>query len=286
MSSSAMSPLVLLFILSSFLRLLKLFLKSNSSESTKIGMSFLYENEECCKIDLSAKLGKNILYVVASWHDYQGDTITVVNRIEIMILKNEFRPLVELLSRKWVSSSSWLEEPAMLLVAQRKCVELDIAPSNFNLLLPPGISTSRRLVTNGAFDRFPKLKVVVGHLGEHITFDFWRTSHWIEDVERPLASERGDTMSKKDLLHYFKNNIWVTTTGHFSTPTVSFGWFDGDENALNQALGGSDGYKKVARENAKELFKLTKGPRLRYLSTPSPLERWIRELQGVESSKS
>ncbi|KID76417.1 Salicylate decarboxylase [Metarhizium brunneum] len=138
------------------------------------------------------------------------------------------------------------------------------------------------LVTNGVFDRFPKLKVVVGHLGEHIPFDFWRISHWLEDVERPLAVGRGDVMSKKDLLYYFRNNIWVTTSGHFSTPTVRYvadylgperimfsvdtpyetiengvGWFDGEEDALTRALGGEDGYKKVARENAKKLFKLT-----------------------------
>ncbi|KAL3440387.1 amidohydrolase 2 [Aspergillus insuetus] len=141
------------------------------------------------------------------------------------------------------------------------------------------------LITNGVFDRFPKLKIIVGHLGEHIPFDFWRTNHWLEDVERPLAVQQGNVMSKKDIYHYFKNNIWVTTSGHFSTPTVRYvaeylgperimfsvdtpyetipngaGWFDNDEKALSDALGGPDGYKKVARENAKRLFKLEKYP--------------------------
>jgi 2,3-dihydroxybenzoate decarboxylase len=30
------------------------------------------------------------------------------------------------------------------------------------------------LITNGVFDRFPKLNIIIGHLGEHIPFDFWR----------------------------------------------------------------------------------------------------------------
>jgi 2,3-dihydroxybenzoate decarboxylase len=30
------------------------------------------------------------------------------------------------------------------------------------------------MVTNGTFDRNPKLQVIIGHLGEHIPFDMWR----------------------------------------------------------------------------------------------------------------
>jgi 2,3-dihydroxybenzoate decarboxylase len=33
------------------------------------------------------------------------------------------------------------------------------------------------IFTNGVFDRFPTLKVIVVHLGEHIPFDFWRINH-------------------------------------------------------------------------------------------------------------
>ncbi|EHK22112.1 uncharacterized protein TRIVIDRAFT_230741 [Trichoderma virens Gv29-8] len=187
-----------------------------------------------------------------------------------------------------------------------KCVELDVpiylhpsaAAGNYynqvwaqrKYLIGPPLSFANDvsvhimgLITNGVFDRHPKAKLLVGHLGEHLPFDFWRTNHWLEDVERPLASSRGDTMSQKPLLHYFKNNIWVTTSGHFSTQTVKYvadylgperiifsidtpyetvqngaGWFDGDEKALAEALGGAEGYKKVACDNAKKIFKLTK----------------------------
>lgn len=137
------------------------------------------------------------------------------------------------------------------------------------------------LITNGVFDRFPNLKIVVGHLGEHIPFDFWRINHWLEDVERPLAEKAGDNMSQRDIYHYFRNNIWVTTSGHFSTATLKYvcdylgperilfsvdypyetiengcGWWDGDAIEIKKALGGEKAYYDVGRENAKKLFKL------------------------------
>jgi 2,3-dihydroxybenzoate decarboxylase len=137
------------------------------------------------------------------------------------------------------------------------------------------------LVTNGVFDRFPKLKVIVGHLGEHIPYDFWRINHWLEDVERPLAEKAGDVFCQKDIYHYFKNNIYLTTSGHFSTLTLKYlagyvgadrilfsvdypyetiengcGWWDGDREGIQEALGGEKAYYDVGRENAKKLFRL------------------------------
>ncbi|KAK4569948.1 hypothetical protein LTR86_002918 [Recurvomyces mirabilis] len=137
------------------------------------------------------------------------------------------------------------------------------------------------IITNGVFDRFPDLKILVGHLGEHLPFDFWRTNHWLVDVEQPLAHKAGDTICKHDLYHYFKNNVWLTTSGHFSTETLKFvndylgpsrllfsvdypyetiemgcGWWDGDAEAIKKALGGERAYYDVGRENAKKLFRL------------------------------
>lgn len=137
------------------------------------------------------------------------------------------------------------------------------------------------IITNGVFDRFPKLKLIMGHLGEHIPFDFWRINHWLEDVERPLAQRAGDVFAEKDIYHYFKNNIWLTTSGHFCTQTLKYvneylgpdrllfsvdypyetiengcGWWDNDAENIKKALGGVDAYRRVGRDNAKKLFKL------------------------------
>ncbi|CDS05966.1 hypothetical protein LRAMOSA08494 [Lichtheimia ramosa] len=73
------------------------------------------------------------------------------------------------------------------------------------------------MISNGVFDRFPKLQVIVGHLGEHIPFDFWRINHWFEDIEKPLGM-----VAKRTLRDYFQDNIWITTSGDFSNATLNY----------------------------------------------------------------
>lgn len=47
------------------------------------------------------------------------------------------------------------------------------------------------MIVNGVFDRHPKLKIIVGHLGEHIPFDLWRINHWLEDGKlKAMSSHR------------------------------------------------------------------------------------------------
>ncbi|KAG6010529.1 hypothetical protein E4U21_005880 [Claviceps maximensis] len=125
------------------------------------------------------------------------------------------------------------------------------------------------MVTNGVLDRHPGLQIVLGHLGEHIPFDMWRINHWFEDVKKPLGLG-----CKKTMREYFRDNVWITTSGHFSTTTLQFcmaevgadrilfsidypfecfadacGWFDGMPlNLVDKA--------KIGRDNARRLFKL------------------------------
>lgn len=139
------------------------------------------------------------------------------------------------------------------------------------------------IITNGVFDRFPNLKIIVGHYGEHIPFDFWRINHWFEDVKKPLAVKQNGVMCKKTIYDYFKKNIWITTSGHFSTETLKFcydylgperilfsvdypyetiancsSWFDGHAKEIQAAVGGVENYEKIGRENAKRLLKINK----------------------------
>ncbi|KAK5084000.1 hypothetical protein LTR70_007302 [Exophiala xenobiotica] len=127
------------------------------------------------------------------------------------------------------------------------------------------------MVTNGVFDRFPKLQIIIGHMGEHIPFDLWRINHWFEDVKKPLGLKE---TCKKTIRDYFAQNVWITTSGHFSTPTLKYTieevgsdrllfsidypfenfddactWFDGME--IDEGT-----KRKIGKDNARKLFKL------------------------------
>ncbi|KAF7347036.1 Amidohydrolase family protein [Mycena venus] len=69
------------------------------------------------------------------------------------------------------------------------------------------------IATSGVFDRFPKVQLAFGHMGEHIPFDLWRLDHKL-DRERfpdmPMAKD-------KTIRDYFATNMHITTSGHFST---------------------------------------------------------------------
>lgn len=74
------------------------------------------------------------------------------------------------------------------------------------------------LAVNGVFDRFPNLKIIVGHMGEHVVGHRWRVDHRLDCVQ----SSKGLPM-KASLQEYFKRgNIYITTSGHFSTNALKF----------------------------------------------------------------
>ncbi len=64
-----------------------------------------------------------------------------------------------------------------------------------------------RLVFSGTFDRYPGARLVLGHLGETLPYLMWRLdSRW-------EISNRGAMTLKQPPSAYFKQNIWVTTSG-------------------------------------------------------------------------
>ncbi len=65
-----------------------------------------------------------------------------------------------------------------------------------------------RLCGSGLFDDFPKLRIILGHLGEHIPYDLWRID------ARMRFSPRGYT-GKRYLGDYFKEHFYITTSGNF-----------------------------------------------------------------------
>jgi predicted TIM-barrel fold metal-dependent hydrolase len=68
-----------------------------------------------------------------------------------------------------------------------------------------------RLFASGLFDRFPRLKIVIGHMGELLPFQIERI---IPGSQRWVKRERG-------LREVWRNNIWVTTSGMFTLPPLA-----------------------------------------------------------------
>jgi 2,3-dihydroxybenzoate decarboxylase len=124
-----------------------------------------------------------------------------------------------------------------------------------------------RLMGSGLFDRHPGIQIILGHLGELLPFNIWRTDHRFRVARRGLdvAHSFG---------HYLRWNFHLTTSGNFRTPALlntiqevgadrllfsadypfedmreASIWFDALE--LNDA-----DLTKIARTNAQRLLKL------------------------------
>ena len=82
-----------------------------------------------------------------------------------------------------------------------------------------GIETATaalRMVLSGVFDKYPNLKIILGHLGEGIPFQLHRMSESLSHVG--AASKRPNAMTWfRDV---FCDRFWITTSGNFSTPAV------------------------------------------------------------------
>jgi gamma-resorcylate decarboxylase len=125
-----------------------------------------------------------------------------------------------------------------------------------------------RLMGSGLFDDYPKLKIILGHLGEGLPCSIWRIDNRISRTlqDRPKA--------KHTIGHYLRENFYITTSGNFRTQTLmdvmlevgpdrilysvdypfedmrlAAEWFD------HAAISDADRLK-IGRTNAQQLFRL------------------------------
>jgi 5-carboxyvanillate decarboxylase len=75
-----------------------------------------------------------------------------------------------------------------------------------------------RLITSGVFDHYPKLKIVLGHMGEAIPYWLYRMDYMhgrsIVGMDRPKLKRRPS--------EYFKENFYITTSGVNWNPVLQF----------------------------------------------------------------
>jgi predicted TIM-barrel fold metal-dependent hydrolase len=72
-----------------------------------------------------------------------------------------------------------------------------------------------RLMGSGLFDKYPRLKIILGHLGENLPYSVWRVDNcngWVEG--------RHNYPAQKKIADYFYANFYLTTSGNFHTQTL------------------------------------------------------------------
>ena len=69
-----------------------------------------------------------------------------------------------------------------------------------------------RMMLSGVFDRFPAMQIVLGHLGELLPFAIRR-------LDQRLA-RRDDVACVRAPSDYLRDNVWITTSGNYHTPSL------------------------------------------------------------------
>jgi gamma-resorcylate decarboxylase len=125
-----------------------------------------------------------------------------------------------------------------------------------------------RIMASGVFDRYPKVNVILGHLGEGLPYSVWRIDHRISRTPRGIPA-------KRKMADYLRENFYLTTSGNFRTQSLinaileigsdrllyscdypmedyseASEWFD------NASISETDRIK-IGRTNALKLFKLS-----------------------------
>ncbi|KAJ4302751.1 hypothetical protein N0V90_001641 [Kalmusia sp. IMI 367209] len=72
-----------------------------------------------------------------------------------------------------------------------------------------------RLYAAGLFDRFPALKLVLGHCGEMLPFQLERTSNVIDRQWPHIGCKRD-----RSFRTVWNENVWITTSGFFETANM------------------------------------------------------------------
>ncbi|MEO7403829.1 MAG: amidohydrolase family protein [Burkholderiales bacterium] len=67
-----------------------------------------------------------------------------------------------------------------------------------------------RLVLSGIFEKYPRLKIILGHLGEGLPFSLWR-------IDQAFARSGNKAIPFREV---FREHFYITTSGNFSTAAM------------------------------------------------------------------
>src|SRR6185503_16605380 len=76
------------------------------------------------------------------------------------------------------------------------------------------------ILRSGALDRFPGLRIVIGHLGEALPFWLFRLDY-MNKTARPAIRSGASSLNKR-ISDYMKEHIYITTSGMAWAPAITF----------------------------------------------------------------
>jgi 2,3-dihydroxybenzoate decarboxylase len=128
----------------------------------------------------------------------------------------------------YTSSGQFANDPSILNL-YKNYPQLSASPWGFSIYLSEHIM---RLILSGVFDRFPKLKIIVGHLGEILIWWAERFDHRLCVYKQELKEiSKSDfkkhklpyfSIPKLTLTEYLRKNIYITTSGWFSDDALKY----------------------------------------------------------------
>jgi predicted TIM-barrel fold metal-dependent hydrolase len=135
------------------------------------------------------------------------------------------------------------------------------------------------IITSGAMDEFPNLKICIGHMGEGMPLLMYRFDYMQMLAERPnLRGIPGGTRLKRKISEYMRDNLYITTSGMAWAPAIKFcqdvlgvdhvlyamdypyQMDDFEVVATDTAPIPFDHKQKLFHKNAEKLFNLTPAP--------------------------
>jgi predicted TIM-barrel fold metal-dependent hydrolase len=75
-----------------------------------------------------------------------------------------------------------------------------------------------RMILSGVFDKYPRLKIILGHLGEGLPFIYKRIDY---PFIKPTLSREDIPKIKKKPSEYIRDNIYVTVSGNYHEPAFN-----------------------------------------------------------------
>jgi predicted TIM-barrel fold metal-dependent hydrolase len=154
-----------------------------------------------------------------------------------------------------------------------------------------------RLMCGGVFDRYPGLKVIVGHMGELIPFTLERINlavtlgGWLLSTQQSASGTPAPKSMKKSIDFYMRQNVFITTSGVFDQAALTcaiaalgidrilFSVDDpfGDNftavKFLNEARLSTQDKEKLAHGNAERILHLSTGVHAQASHSPSLLSQ-------------